>query len=370
MANGLVVHLSSVHYPFDTRIFHKECKSLLSNGYEVHLIAQYHEETEVDGVLLRGIHIPKGKLDRFIRTIPSLILKLRGYKKGTIFHFHDPELIPVGIFLKLIGRKVIYDVHEDVPKAILSKKWIPTGIKKPLSLLTKLIERTGASLFDGIITVVPTITDRFKNITDNVIEVRNYPIFRDNESMETQANSSKKYVTYVGSLTAVRGIPQIVEAMEFLDNSEIELWLGGSFGDRNLKNMLEETPGWGKTRFLDWLSRGEVDEVLSNAIAGLVVLNDTPSYREALPVKMFEYMRAGLPVIATNIPLWEKLVKEEYCGLVVPYDSPEKIAGAIKWIYDHPNEAKKMGENGKKAIMEKFNWKIEEQKLLSFYEEI
>lgn len=92
------------------------------------------------------------------------------------------------------------------------------------------------------------------------------------------------------------------------------------------------------------------------------------NYLDSLPIKMFEYMSAGIPVVASNFPLWKEIIEKNRCGVCVDPLSPKDIAKAINFIVQNPQIAQKMGENGKRAILEKYNWQIEEQKLFNIYE--
>jgi glycosyltransferase involved in cell wall biosynthesis len=366
-----IVQLSSVHISSDTRIFHKICKSLVNNGYKVDLIIQHAKDEIVDGISIVALPIATKKIQRLTKILPAVLKKVIKYSKNTIIHFHDPELIPFGIIFKLLGYKVIYDVHEDVPIAILPKKWIPFFLKPPLATIIKVIERISAFFFDANITVVPTITERFAKSNRKTVEIRNYPILREELAEVNKSNhTSIDYVTYVGSLTETRGILQIVDAMNYIDEECIELWLGGDFGEEDLRQELEKNNGWEKTKYLGWLNREKVNKILKNAFAGMVVLNHTPSHESSLPVKLYEYMMAGIPVIATNFPLWKEIIIENNCGILVDPLNTHEIAEAIKWLYNHPKEAKLMGENGRKAVIEKYNWHSEEKKLLKLYETI
>jgi glycosyltransferase involved in cell wall biosynthesis len=109
---------------------------------------------------------------------------------------------------------------------------------------------------------------------------------------------------------------------------------------------------------------------MSHSKAGIVTFHPLPNHIDAQPNKMFEYMSAGLPIITSNFPLWKEIVEGNSCGICVNPLDPEEIGKAIEYIISHSNEAEKMGQNGKKAVLEKYNWQVEEKKLFEVYEEL
>jgi glycosyltransferase involved in cell wall biosynthesis len=109
---------------------------------------------------------------------------------------------------------------------------------------------------------------------------------------------------------------------------------------------------------------------MRRSLAGLVLLHPVINYLDALPIKMFEYMSAGLPVIASDFPLWREIIEKNECGLCCDPLKPEKIAEAVQWVLDHPQEARIMGENGRRAVIEKYNWESEGKKLVKLYEDL
>ena len=78
-------------------------------------------------------------------------------------------------------------------------------------------------------------------------------------------------------------------------------------------------------------------------------------------------MLAGMPVIASNFPLWNDIIKFADCGITVDPQRPKGIAAAIQIVLSNDDRAKQMGENGRKAVIEKYNWAIEEEKLVLIY---
>jgi glycosyltransferase involved in cell wall biosynthesis len=173
-------------------------------------------------------------------------------------------------------------------------------------------------------------------------------------------------VAYIGGISRIRGIVEVVKAMQ-KQSSDARLQLGGSFSEIEFEKQIRKEVGWNKVDALGWLGRNDVKGVLHDSIAGLVTLHPVINYVDALPVKMFEYMSAGLPVIASNFPLWKRIVEGNRCGLCVDPLDPQAIAEAIDYLVSHPIEAGQMGRNGQKAVLKHYNWENEEKKLIDFY---
>lgn len=360
-----VCHLTSVHPHTDTRIFIKECQSLAKVGYEVHLVAPGAPDSFVDGVNIHGVKKETGsRLKRMTKTVN------RVYEKGLeidadVYHFHDPELIPVGLKLKKIGKKVIYDVHEDVPRDILSKHWLPFAIRQPVSKVFEKYENYAAKKFDFIVGATPFITERFKKINNNTININNYPLLDElNYSEEIINRFTQKRVCYVGGITTIRGINQLIKASDFI-NGVIEI--AGPIASEDIEKNIRIR---NNVNYLGVLDRGKVRELLVRSMGGLVTFLPEPNHINAQPNKMFEYMSAGIPVICSDFPLWRKIVEKNKCGICVNPEDPKEIASAINYLFEHPEEAKQMGKNGRIAVKKKYNWESESRKLINIYESL
>ena len=356
---------TSVHSPFDTRIFHKEAKSLAKAGYDVTLVAQHDKEEIMGGIRILPISKPKNRLERMTKTVWQVYRKAIKVN-ADVYHFHDPELMPIGLLLKRHGKRVIYDVHEDVPRQNLSKSYIPAAFRKPISLMIGALEAFSARRFDGVVTATPFINGRFLELGANAINVNNYPLVSELPTAENQWRNKEKAVCYVGGIAQIRGAFEMVEA---IGKTEYKLILAGDIKP-DIEKELKQISGWRQVEALGFVGRSGVRVTIGRSIGGLVVLHPIINYIDALPVKMFEYMSAGIPVIASNFPLWKEIIEGAKCGLCVDPLNPEEIAEAIQFIVDHPEEAEQMGKNGRRAVEEKYNWDMEEKKLLRVYEEI
>lgn len=358
--------LTSVHQVFDVRIFHKEAKSLAKAGYDVTLIAQHSKDEVVDEVKI--IAVPES-CNRFYRAlITDIRILISAFKqKADIYHFHDPELIPVGVVLKLLGKKVIYDVHEDLPEQIMSKYYILHWQRKPLAALVRLFEKTISNMFDCVVTATDSIKEKFKEHI-SVITIGNFPIIDIDKTYDGKIDREKNssLIVYVGGLTKVRGISQVVYALEYLPK-EVELMLIGEFSPKPYEDEIRHLKGFEKVRYLGSVDFEEVNGYLSIAGIGIICFMAEKNHINSRPTKLFEYMEAGLPVVASNFALWRGIIDKSSCGICVDPNNPEEISDAIKYLIDNPVKAKEMGENGRRAVLEKYNWDKESKKLLAVY---
>lgn len=364
MKKTIVCHITTVHSERDVRIFHKECKSLAKAGFDVKLIVINGKGFTEDGIEAIGIPCEyKGRLQRFTKA-PKIAYKKAIELNAEIYHFHDPELLPTGLKLKKRGKKVIYDVHEDLPRQILSKYYLPRPIRKFVSYIIEKYENRVARKLDQIITATPHIRDRFLKINKNTTDINNFPVSNVYKKIPDWA-ARKQEVCYVGGLSEIRGTKEIVSAASNLKN--ISIHLAGDFDPKEIRNKVINIPGWENIIEHGFVSRDEARKIMDNSIAGLVVFHPEPNHINAQPNKIFEYMSAGLPVIGSAFPLWREIIVDHECGICVDPLIPSEIADAIKWIANQPDRAMQMGLNGTKLVKEKYNWKIEEQKLIQVY---
>lgn len=363
------VHLTSVHPRYDTRIFLKECRSLASAGYDVSLVvADGLTDEEKDGVKIYSLAKSKGRLKRILMT-PSRVYKKAIELNGEIYHLHDPELIPIGLKLKKRGKKVIFDSHEDVSMQLLSKPYLNRYLRRVLSFIYSNYERFALKQFDVIVTATPFIRDKFKKWHPNVVDINNYPILGELIDVQNY-NIKKNKIAYVGGISEIRGIRQMVKVLEFTKNL-ITLQLAGNFPEGQLRDEVAEYEGWSRVEEKGFVDRTEVKKILNTSVLGLLlILPENINIRNGLPIKMFEYMSAGIPVLASNFPFWKEIIDEYNCGIYVDPYNVQEIAIAIDWIIENPDKALQMGENGREAVKEKYNWGIEEKKLLNLYEKL
>ena len=364
----LIAHLTSAHPRFDTRIFHKMCRYLVSSDYEVALVVADGKSDElVNCVQIYDVGSSRGRRNRILNA-PSKVLSKALELNADLYHLHDPELLPIGLRLKKAGKRVIFDSHEDVPRQMLSKPYLNQPMRWAIAQGIRGYESWVCRQLDGVIAATPFILNKFLKINSNSIDINNFPILGELVTDSSWAVKQPE-VCYVGGISQIRGIVELVEAMEKL-RSNGRINLVGCCSDASLERRLQEQPGWQRVNPLGFLNRQGVRDVLSRSIAGLVTFHRLPNHVDAQPNKMFEYMSAGIPVIASDFPLWREIIAGNNCGLLVDPLNPSAIAEAIDYLITNPVDAERMGTNGRRAIENLYNWGNEGQKLLAFYESL
>lgn len=366
-----ILHLTTVHPRNDPRIRIKEIESLADRFGAVKLVVfdGKGNDTRGDITTLDLGTPPAFRLQRMLWGNLRAFRVVRR-ERPRVVHFHDPELIPLSILLRLFGHRVIYDVHEDVPRQVLEKNWLPVWVRRPISLAMEVLEWLAVRLFSGVVVTTPTIGMRFPQ--EKTTLVQNFPILLELAAATPMPYKERPlHVAYVGCVTENRGAREMVQSLALLPEAgDIRLRLAGNIWPESVRRDLEALPGWTRVDFSGWASRPQVADILGQVRAGLVVLHPIENYLESFPVKMFEYMAAGLPVIASDFPLWRQIVKGAGCGLLVDPLNPQAIADAIQWVLDFPEEAYAMGQRGRQAVENRYNWEAEAVKLINLYDRL
>lgn len=371
MGKAKIVHLTSAHPRYDIRIFLKMCCFLAKAGYDVSLVVADGKGYEVkNSVKIYDVGKPLRRIERMLKS--SLLVYKRALNlNGDIYHIHDPELLPYAYLLKLKGKKVIFDSHEDTPRQILIKPYLMfrhsnnENLLKMISFAYEKVEKFICSRLNCVVTATPFIRDIFSKYNTNSIDINNFPILGELESSDKI--NKKNQICYVGGIKPIRGIYKLVEAMNYVKN-DVKLCLAGDFVDGVTLEKLSRFGNIEKIEFKGFLNRTQVQKLLNESLAGIVTFLPASNHINAQPNKMFEYMSASLPVIASDFPLWKEIIEQNKCGICVNPQDSKKIAESIDYLFEHQNEAIIMGKNGKKAVYEKYNWDKEVKKLLNLYE--
>jgi glycosyltransferase involved in cell wall biosynthesis len=366
--NNRIVHITSAHSALDTRIFYKECRSLARAGYEVVLLGSHSMNEVRDGVRFVGVGKSRSRRDRM--TGKQIALGREAFRLNAyLYQLHDPELLALGLLLRLAGKRVLYDIHEDLPRTVLYKRYIPIAFRKPLMRVVEHIENFAAKCMTGLVAATPAIGKRFSTRHARTVVVNNYPLRDELKAAQNSAWSERMMsVAYIGGISEERGIKELLCAIDFLPQTlGGHLELAGRFFCPALQAKLAATPQWKNVLWRGMLDRNGIAALLGRVRAGLVILHPEQNFLVSQPIKLFEYMAAGIPVIASDFPLWREIIQGSGCGVLVDPLDPKAIAAAVERLLTDPAWAEELGRRGRKAVEERFNWNTEEGTLLSFY---
>ena len=352
-----VCHMTSAHPAEDVRIFHKECTSLASNGYDVYLVEE-GDSYEKNRVHIIGFgSIPSSRIKRMMtgaKTVYRCALSL----DCDVYHFHDPELLPYGLKLKKMGKKVIFDSHEDVPAQIVDKTWIPKLLRNSISKIYKAYESYVVKRLDAVVVATSHIGESFKGRCKKYAVVNNYPRLDDIVFHDTPFSERDAIICYAGGIDCDRGENIMLEAMKTVQG---ELIIAGDH---------EKTEVGGNVKYVGRLNRNGINELYGKAIAGLCILKPINNYFYSKPIKVYEYMAAGLPYICSDFPGWKKVAEESGAGICVNPEDVESISNTISMLLNNPDIGQEKGRKGRKYVLENCNWDNEEKRLLSLYREL
>jgi glycosyltransferase involved in cell wall biosynthesis len=368
MSAPLVIcaHVTTVHRGRDVRIFRKEARTLASSGFEVVLIHPEGEIASEDGVRFSGLALDGGRLRRFALGGFLAYRRARALK-ARVFHFHDPELIPWALLWRLMGGISLYDVHEDVPKAVHRKAWIPSPVRGPISWSMRILERFAARGCNAVVAATEPIAARFPS--SRTVVVRNYPENLEDFSRAARPWSSRRNaVMYAGTLTRDRGLHRMLDAIQRVDPAlNAQLVLAGPLrGERLVDSAGRELPPH-LLRFEGHVSRERVVELSGEVRVGLHVVEPLQAYQESLPIKIFEYMAAGVPCVVSDFPAWRSMIERHRCGVTVNPLSVDEIAEAISALLREGTRAEQLGRNGALSAAANYDWKTEGDVLVTLY---
>ena len=364
-----VCHLTSAHPRYDTRIFLKECSSLLQAGYNVSLVvADGKGDEKRSEIAIFDAGASSGRFDR-IRNAPDRVLKKALEINAKVYHLHDPELLTIALKLKKKGKIVVFDSHEDVPKQIRGKHYLNKFIKIVISNLFAWYEVYICRQIDAVIGATPSITQKFQKIRCYSVNINNFPLQNEFADPGRNYSEKRKQVCFIGGISRLRGIVNVIQAFRYV-KSGARLILAGEFDEQKVRDEVTADPAWDSITELGQVERVTVKEILRTSVAGIVTFLPAPNHVDSQPNKMFEYMSAGIPVIASDFPNWKQVIEDNQCGLCVDANNAISIAKAIDYMIENPLEARRMGENGSRMVRTKYNWSYEERKLLDFYKKI
>jgi glycosyltransferase involved in cell wall biosynthesis len=364
-----VCHITNVHLWDDTRIFYKECLTLANNGFAVTLIAPNAKSQIVENIQVIGV--PNKSESRLYRaSIFAFKILLKAYQsQAKIYHFHDPELIWIGIVLRILGKKVIFDVHENVKAQITDKKWL--RFPKLAASVYSVFESLAAKLF-YIIIAEDSYEEIFKGKARSITKVLNFPVAESLMKYRTTFyDKTVNGILYVGLVSESRGIFEIIKALAILKKREIAFRFHciGPMSE-NLLEKLESTSDYlfvkDSVIFYGRLPIYEAYKLGEKSKVALSILHPVPNYIRSFSTKIFEYMAVGIPFIVSDFPIYE-FVREEKLGFLVDPMNQLELADLLEGVLLNKFELKEQIEKGVNAVKLKYSWESQSKNLIGLY---
>jgi glycosyltransferase involved in cell wall biosynthesis len=372
-----ICFLSSLHPPLDKRVHYKEAVTLARAGFDVTHIAPGNMDGQtIDGVKLvcfEGRSSVRGRLAQLMK-----LYRLANQINADVYHCNEIESWTIGVLLKLHKKvRVIFDVHE-VYSTNVSERLFPKKVRPAIEALIRLYFRFLLPFTDQLVFAKKSVQKDFPIVPHKTVLVQNFSEISQ-KTNNTQAavaakppESGKIVALHLGAINIGRGWPQLLEAMTQVNNSEVKVSVLGRFGDGTEDQFKKEVIRLDladRVDFTPWIPYEEVPGYTAACHIGLIMFQPVfDNFINALPHKLFDYMLAGLPVIVPDFAIEvADIVKQSGCGILVDTTKPEKIAAAIKLLADDADLRRQMGERGRRAVLEKYNWEQEAKSLVSMY---
>lgn len=370
--------LSSMHPPKDKRVFDKEAMSLVSVGHQVvHLCPGNESDSGVfGGVEIISYRRPSGIKDRLFQMF--LLYRIAKAIDADAYHCNEVDSWFVGVLLKIFGNKLcVFDVHEHYPSTFAESRF-PEWLQPAVSASVRLVFRMFLPFTDRLVLAKQTVSGDFPNSDSKKVLVRNFtPLSGINFSLDRKTISDGGTITllHLGLFGKNRGWPQILDALRMMKHKNVQLVVIGEFNDgsRPEFDAMVETYQLGDRVIVhDWMPFADAFQYLTKAHIGLIVFQPgILNHVYAMPHKMFDYMAAGMAVICPEFAVEvAPFVQDSGCGLLVDTADPIDLAKKLDELAESPDLIKSMGERGRQAVQQLYNWESEATRLILMYKEL
>jgi glycosyltransferase involved in cell wall biosynthesis len=370
-----ICHITTVHPAKDARIFYRMSRALAERGYIVTLIAPEYSEDGLVRMSTWNAQIGRsGRTKRFV-----LALRAALAEHADIYHFHDPELIPLGLALKVLrpSAAVVYDVHEDYPAMMRVKYWIPGPLRPLIAQAAHLANTAAGVCLDGIVVADPHVQQDFQRVAlHKSIVYYNFPTLSLFTPAPAEPSSAQVDLVYIGGMSDRSGIFVLLDALALLAKQGLtpSVRLAGyTDGDAGLAAIQQGICTRGISAQVELRGRiphTQVPAWIRSGRIGLVTLQPIAKFLKNIPTKMFEYWACSLPIIASDLPPIRPFLTNGKNGLLFAPTSAEDLARVIVWLMRHPCEGKAMGQYGQEQVFKDWNNDRQIDGLIGLYEQI
>jgi glycosyltransferase involved in cell wall biosynthesis len=372
-----VAHVTSAHAVDDARITFREAATLADAGHDVRVIglppSAVGSFAPPPGVRISTLRPASTRAKRFLLR-PVEILRHLGYRRYDVVHFHDPDLLPWMLLYRFLGSRVVYDAHESYRVNVAAKDWIPRPLRSCARLVIIALESLAARRFDGVVAASEKIAEPFRCANATVVVVRNYAPYREGALAIRAIEERDHRVCYFGMLSAVRAVPEMIEAFGSVrsTNPETSFVIGGRMVDDAIRDGIPAQIERHGVNYLGFRPQPDMLAELANCRLALCLYKPTKAYLEAeSSTKLMECLATGTPVIVGRaLPRLAGFVEDVGCGYVVDQDDAQAIAATIRLALADPIRLQEMSERGLSTYRAGFTWEEQGANLLSLYDGI
>ena len=348
--------LSGLYQRNDVLIFGRQGKSLVSAGYQVTYIVCDEKQNEiVDGIrIISTGFAPKSRKERWLKS-KSILLRAALKVDADIYQISDPELVSLVEPLKRNNKKVIFNMREYYPDMLRGKYYIPSMLRNIISCSYENLMRNTLKKYDAVFIVTTWILDivqREWGVKKSYL-LTNYPWLNPNHAFTFQEYCNRGNVLcYEGTIYKNSRQENVFKALEALP--EVHYILAGKIHEDS--SYIKNLTYWKKVDFINGFNIGDLKKIFARSTIANVFRDFGGRDGSLGVIKIFESMEAALPVLLADVPLYQGIVEKYHCGICVDPNNPKQIEDAIRFLVQNKEEAYQMGQNGRKAVIEEYNW--------------
>lgn len=377
-------------YPWDIRV-EKMNDALIEEGHKVFLVCRNLSrsplrDTHRNAQIFRLPFLPKifGKLNAII-SFPAffnplwVIYSLCVAKRNNIdlIIVRDLPLSPLCIWIsKMLNVPSILDMAENYPYMLESilehndKKWANYLVRNPT--LARLLEKYVFKRLNKIFVVIEESKERLLRMgvePSKIYVVRNTPqrsFYANKEDIPLPEekifkNTESLILLYNGLTNPSRGILDFVRLMPEIIKyiPHVKLIINGKGqDDYKIITEIERLGLQNKVYHKGWVSHEDKKRYLAHCDIGLIPYRITSHWNTTIPNKLFDYMCMRTPVLSTSIKPTARIINESGCGLVYNENSLTQVINKL-YELDNKQTRHRMGDNGYRNIVNKYNWEID-----------
>lgn len=358
----------------DALIVYRQGITLVEEGYRVsYVLCDDLPDEERLGIEFYSVGSVNGGLRKRLTQNPRRLKAFLKNHPADIYQINEPELLQLGLHLKKLGFKVVYDLREYYPD-YYARKFHNRFLQLLIFNCVKLYLTYISKRYDGVFNCMPEMHDHIQKIMPckNFADVANFPVVNKSFVLSFEDYCKRdNIISYFGSIYNISCQEEFLKAISSIPN--VKYLLAGVFYNRDYESKVKSCEGWNKVIFKNGFKKEDLAGIINSSVMGNVMKDfsktETPEGSYSI-IKIFESMEAAIPVILSKVPLYEAMVERYHCGICCDPHNVEDIRCAVEYLLTHKKEAYEMGQNGRKAVIREFSWDIIKKEYIRIINEL